>query len=156
MITTQHWSVRLSLHKAHHTSLRHQEHISTETTRLIFISFSIIWRIFIFKTLTFTHPFSLALNVATSSAEEVFAPSIPQQCHRLGLLVSTPDLFMPDHHGAHFGQLPSQLHTFLMQIPKTTEKEKTIQNGEEEGMCSIFNFTQKHQIKSSVIGDNFL
>lgn len=57
-IATQHWSARLSLHKAHHTSLRHQEHV-TETTRLVFISLSIACSIIIFKILTFTHPLSL-------------------------------------------------------------------------------------------------
>lgn len=47
---------------------------------------------------------------------------------------------MPAHPGAHFGQLPRQLHAFSIQIPKTTEKGKPIQNG-EEGMCIIFSWS---------------
>lgn len=90
-ITTQHRSARLSLHKAHHTSLRHQEHVSTEITRLIFISLSIVCNIF--NTLTFTHPFSFALNVATSSAEEMFAPrcsSAVSQARTAGFHMRSP------------------------------------------------------------------
>lgn len=88
----------------------------------------------------------------------LFLSSVTAQ--KLGQLVPTQVFLVPGDHRPQFGHLPSQLPVFPTQIPKTTEQEKPIQNG-EEGMCGIFswsfhkNVISVHffQIQSPVIGD---